>query len=71
MATRFCGKLFGFVNRDLSGAQPRNDALAEKGMRGKGGSLVPASVTKGPERDNRSGCHSSWSLGNLRVGCGV
>jgi hypothetical protein len=49
LATRLCGKVFGFVKRDLSGAKRRNGAASGERGAGKGAAaLVPASAHSGP-----------------------
>src|SRR5580704_1410067 len=49
LATRLCGKGFGFVKRNLSGAKRRNGAASGERGAGKGAAaLVPASAHSGP-----------------------
>jgi hypothetical protein len=51
LATRLCGKVFGFVKRNLSGAQRSRDACGGERGAGKGAAaLVPASAHRDPER---------------------
>ena len=51
LATRLCGKVFGFVKRNLSGAQRRKDAASGERGAGKGAAaLVPASAHRDLER---------------------
>ena len=48
-------EVFGFVKRNLSGAQRRKDAASGERGAGKGAAaLVPASAHSGPEREQRS-----------------
>ena len=50
-----CGKVFGFVKRNLSGAKRRMEAASGERGAGKGAAaLVPASARSDPERDKRS-----------------
>jgi hypothetical protein len=45
-------EVFGFVKRNLSGAQRRKEAVAEKGVRGKRQQpLSPPSAGENPERE--------------------
>jgi hypothetical protein len=44
-----CGKVFGFVRRNLSGAQRRKDADSGQRGAGKGGRPCPASAHRNPE----------------------
>ena len=46
LATRLCGKVFGLVKRNLSGAQRRMSAASGKRGAGKGGRPCPASALK-------------------------
>src|SRR5438552_654627 len=58
LAPRLCGKVFGFVKENLSGAQRRKDTArgeGGRGYRGKGRPLSPPQHTATPERDQRSG----------------
>jgi len=48
LATRLCGKVFGFVKRNLSGAQRRRDACGGERGAGKGGSPCPRLSTQRP-----------------------
>jgi len=49
LATRLCGKVFGFVKENLSGAQRRKSAASGERGAGKGAAaLVPASALKKP-----------------------
>jgi len=45
LATRLCRKVFGFVKRNLSGAQRRKDAASGQRGAGKGGRPCPAQHT--------------------------
>src|SRR5580704_6822400 len=55
LASRLCKKVFGFVKRNLSGAQRRKDAASRERGTGKGATaLVPAQRWRDPERDQRS-----------------
>ena len=55
LASRLCGKAFGFVKRNLSGAQRRKDAANGERGAGKGAAaLVPAQHWRDPERGQRS-----------------
>jgi hypothetical protein len=48
-------EVFGFVKRNLSGAQRRKDAASGERGAGKGAAaLVPAQRWRDPERDRRS-----------------
>ena len=51
LATRLCGKVFGFVKRNLSGAQRRMDAASGQRGAGKGGRPCPASAHSSLERE--------------------
>ena len=52
LATRLCGKVFGFVKRNQSRAQRRKDAASGERGAGKGAAaLVPASALKKLERE--------------------
>src|SRR5678816_3377094 len=55
LSTRLCGKVFGFVKRNLSGAQRRKSASSGERGAGKGGRPCPASAHRNPEREQRSG----------------
>jgi hypothetical protein len=48
VATRLCAKVFGFVKRNLSGAQRRKDAASGQRGAGKGGRPCPASAHSNP-----------------------
>src|SRR6516225_2712041 len=55
LATRLCGKVFGFVKRNLSGAKRRMDAASEeRGAGERTARPVPASAHRTLERDQRS-----------------
>ena len=64
LATRLC-KVFGFVKRNLSGAQRRKDAASRvKGCGEGGGSPLPASAHSAPGALLRSGIEDTtrpWS----------
>ena len=53
LASRLCGKVFGFVKRNLSEAQRRMDAASGERGAGKGAAaLVPAQRWRDPERES-------------------
>jgi hypothetical protein len=55
LALRLCGKVFGFVKRNLSGAKRRKSAVSGERGAGKGAAaLVPAQRWRDPARDKRS-----------------
>jgi hypothetical protein len=55
LATRLCGKVFGFVKRNLSGAERRKATAGGERRAGKGAAaLVPASARRDREREKRS-----------------
>jgi hypothetical protein len=52
LATRLCGKVFGFVKRKVSGAKRRMDAASGERGAGKGAAaLVPASAHRNSDRE--------------------
>ena len=56
LASRLCGKAFGFVKRNLSEAQPRKDAAnGERGARKGAAAPVPAQHWRDPERGTFTG----------------
>jgi hypothetical protein len=56
LATRLCGKVFGFVKRNYPERSGGRMPLAGKGVRGKGRQpLSPPQHTVAPKRDQRFG----------------
>ena len=54
LAPRLCGKVFGFVKRNLSGAKRRKDAASGERGAGKGGRPCPAQ--RGRNRSTKGSC---------------
>ena len=53
LVLRLCGKVFGFVKRNLSGAQRRKNATSGERGAGKGAAaLVPASAHRNPSANS-------------------
>jgi hypothetical protein len=60
--------VFGFVKRNLSGAQRRKDAASRERGAGKGAAaLVPAQRWRDPERDQRSDSQLTGLINTIAV----